>query len=141
MAKLSKNFSDYEFACSCGCKSEFKVDGKLVNILQGIRDVAGPMTVTSGCRCAKSNAATVGAAPRSWHIPRKHVLHAADVKLLDPTRRDLPTAIHMYVVADQLDAHGLGLYIDRIHVDTRPVTVFSGADRARWIDKDVKWKW
>lgn len=141
MAKLSKNFSDYEFACSCGCKTEFKVDAKLVTILQKIRDVAGPMAVTSGCRCAKSNAATVGAASKSWHIPRKNVLHAADVQLLDPTRRDLATTVHMYVIADLCDAHGLGLYTNRIHVDTRPITVFKGSDRARWVDSKVDWRW
>ena len=142
MGDLSRSFSKREFDCQCGtCKDEFYVvDPKLIKILQAIRDQAGALRVSSGHRCATHNAA-VGGAKKSWHLLRGCKLHAADVQLLDPTRRNLDTATRLYIAADQADSHGLGLYVNRCHIDTRPEAVFKSASRARWLDKDVKWRW
>jgi len=133
MGDLSRSFSTYEFRCKCGCSIPFKVDGKLVVILQRIRDVVGPVLVSSGCRCRDRNNETPGAAKNSWHVPRKGVLHAADIVILDPRRRENEDALGLWLIADMSDASGIGIYEGgRVHIDTRPVTIFKGADRARW---------
>lgn len=134
MGNLSRSFSRYEFLCNCDCGIEFKVDGQLVNILQKIRDKTGPVLITSGARCPAKNKDTPGAAKGSWHVPRKGILHAADIVILDPRRRTDSAALGMWLIADMADASGLGIYEKgRLHIDTRPVTIFKGADRARWV--------
>ena len=142
MGNLSRNFSSHEFRCKCGkCSNEFIVDDKLIRILQGVRDVLGPLKISSGKRCAEHNKA-IGGAKSSWHILRKGRLYAADFMILDPRSRDLKDATRLYIECDLRDAHGLGLYSNpgRVHVDTRPITIFKGADRARWIDKGVEFE-
>jgi zinc D-Ala-D-Ala carboxypeptidase len=137
---VSKNFFFREFECRCDppCKIVFEVDSKLVKILQGIRDVVGePISVSSGARCLERNKATPGSATRSWHIPRDNVLYAADIQMMDPTNRNLKTALMLFALADKNGATGLGLYHNRVHIDTRRVGIMKGQDRARWIDKSV----
>jgi len=141
MAKaISKNFLSNEFDCQCSppCNTEFTVDSQLIKILQAIRDAIGqPLRVSSGVRCAVRNKATPGAAKRSFHVPRDGVLYAADIQLLDPTNRNIKTALAIYSLADQHDATGgLGLYSNRCHIDTRQRAT-KGQERARWIDKSV----
>ena len=53
----TKNFSDAELRCKCGCgKNEMDVDFLIK--LQAVRDeLDRPMTVTSGYRCPKHNIA------------------------------------------------------------------------------------
>jgi uncharacterized protein YcbK (DUF882 family) len=55
MGDLSKNFSDKELACKCGCG--FSSPGfKLVTTLQALRDEVGEaVTIVSGCRCTQHN--------------------------------------------------------------------------------------
>ena len=140
MGDLSRHFSKHEFRCKClRCKIDFKVDDKLVRILQAVSDAVGPCTITSGMRCPEHNR-NVNGAKRSWHIARRGALYAADIQIMDPRRRALKDATHIYITADQHDAHGLGLYHNRCHIDTRPITIFKGADRARWVDSSVEWK-
>lgn len=139
MGDISRSFSKHEFKCKCGCGIDFRVDDKLVKVLQAIRDEVGPCTITSGHRCKEHNAKVKGS-KRSWHVLRKGVLYAADIQIMDPRRRTLKDATRIYCIADLNDAHGLGLYHNRCHVDTRPITIFKGADRARWIDSSVEWE-
>ena len=142
MPNISRNFSLHEFACRCDCNIVFKVDPKLVKILQSIRNSVGVgIRISSGARCALHNAKVSPAYARtSWHIPRRGTLFASDITLMDPTQRTPAKIIQLYTLADQLDVSGLGLYRGRIHVDTRPMTIFKGHDRARWIDKTWEWK-
>lgn len=49
---LSQNFSTKEFTCPCGICRDQRVSKALIDKLQRIRDVVGPITVTSGFRCA-----------------------------------------------------------------------------------------
>jgi len=139
---LSRNFHYSEFACRCDppCETKFKVDPHLIHALQGVRDAIGiPLRVSSGCRCYKRNKLTPGAAKRSFHVPRDGVLMAADIMPLDPTMRNIRMALALYALAAQHPlVGGLGLYTNRIHVDTRPVGILTGQDRARWIHKDVR---
>lgn len=51
--QLSKDFTDEDFTCGCGC-GRCDVDEKLVNALQELRDILKlPIKVISGCRCKK----------------------------------------------------------------------------------------
>jgi len=120
MGDLTKNFSRHEFACHC-C-GEVKVDMRLVEALQKLRDLAGvPIRVVSGYRCPKHNA-EVGGAKNSYHLRGM----AADIVIgeLDVYR--------MALLAEQIEEFrggGLGIYPDVnppfIHVDVRD-------GRARW---------
>ena len=79
MGDLSQNFSRSEFMCKC-C-GEAKVEPGLVAALQELRDLAGaPITVISGYRCPKHNAA-VGGAKASQHMLGK----AADIVIKGKT--------------------------------------------------------
>ena len=137
MTALSKNFHLQEFACKCGCETEFVVDSKLVLILQAIRDEVGPLRITSGHRCPGHNKAS-GGSKRSFHLLRKNKLYAADIQPLDPTRKTLEHCKTIYILADKLDAGGVGLYPTWCHVDTRSVNIFAGNERARWIAATVE---
>ncbi|MBQ9526259.1 MAG: DUF882 domain-containing protein [Fretibacterium sp.] len=67
MGDLTKNFSRSEFACKCGCGKN-NLDRRVVEACQTIRDAMGqPISVNSGVRCEKNNAAAGGAA-NSYHI-------------------------------------------------------------------------
>lgn len=72
-----KHFRKEEFTCQCGCGMN-NINLKLVKILDEMRDYFGqPMTITSGCRCAKHNAEIPKSVPNSRHISGK----AADIKV------------------------------------------------------------
>ena len=130
--RLSPNFWSHEFRCSCGCGAE-EVSPVLINILQALRDKTGPLLISSGVRCKASNARTEGAAKHSWHVPRRGIGYAADVKYAGGN--STPGAIlKLYVLADQLGARGLGLYSNRVHIDVR-----KGA-RARWVHSSWSWR-
>ena len=66
MGDLTKNFSRSEFACKCGCGKDH-IDARVVNMCQIIRDKMNmAVTVGSGVRCVKRNAA-VGGVDGSFH--------------------------------------------------------------------------
>ena len=84
MGDLTKNFSRREFACHC-C-GEVKVDMRLVQALQKLRELSGaPIRVVSGYRCPRHNA-EVGGAPSSYHL-RGMVADAAILKSITALRR------------------------------------------------------
>lgn len=90
MGDLTPNFSRAEFACPC-CGND-RISPSLVAELQIIRNVAGPLTVTSGVRCAAHNE-EVGGVPDSAHVPADCgdgegvVGHAADVETAQSGKR------------------------------------------------------
>jgi len=130
--RVSKNFFLNEFSCRDNCGIQFKLDPRLIELLQGVRTAIGlPLYVSSGARCRDHNAVS-GGARNSWHIPKDGVLYAADIQLLDPTARDELSSIHLYMLADQQGAHGLGLYTRWIHIDSRR----NGP--ARWVSPQYK---
>jgi len=108
MSDLTENFSRWEFACPCGCGFN-TVDYSLLLILQALRNIYGRCKVLSGCRCVVYNAATPGASEDSQHIYAR----GADVSFV----RGGPVAWAQS--AEQLGAVGIGVYTNRIHVDTR----------------------
>jgi len=108
MSDLTENFSRWEFACQCGCGFD-TVDYSLLLILQKLRNIYGRCNVLSGCRCVVRNAATPGASEGSQHIYAR----AADVSF---ERGDPMSWAHS---AELLGATGIGVYTNRIHIDTR----------------------
>jgi uncharacterized protein YcbK (DUF882 family) len=75
MGDLSPHFSRSEFACKDGCGLDTP-DPLLVSALEDLREKIGgiPITIISGCRCAKHNA-KVGGVDASTHETGK----AADI--------------------------------------------------------------
>lgn len=90
----TKNFSEAEFYCGCGC-GFYNVTERLVFMLQGGRDIAKiPFLVNSGSRCLNHNA-DVGGVPDSKHrmglaadicadpaILRKHNVYLSEVEIM-----------------------------------------------------------
>lgn len=114
--RLSKNFSDSEFACHCGCGGK-AVDHGLVTLLELVREhFDAPVKVTSGFRCAAHNAA-VGGAPRSKHVDGI----AADIQVADTA----PLEVVEFLDGLFPDRLGLGRYPSWTRVDIRD-------SRARW---------
>lgn len=129
MGNLSKNLSRHEFACSCQCGFD-TVDSQLVQILQDVTDKFNAyIVITGGNRCRKHNSnlrklyessnGVLGAktACNSLHIYGR----AADFKLYGTSKRNQinPRVIYEYLSNKTPDALGLGLYSNRVHVDTR----------------------
>lgn len=118
--KLSANFRASEFLCKgSGCCTEGKVDEKLVEILQKIRDHFGkPVHISSAYRCATWNK-KVGGVSRSYHCSGQ----AADIKVEDTA----PAQVAKY--AERIGVLGIGLYDTDadghfVHIDTRTVKSF-----------------
>ena len=112
MGALSRNFSRHEFACKCGC-GEAEVSPFLIEVLQRLRDILGvPITVTSGRRCAKHNAA-VGGAKNSQHL----LGLAADIRAEGWTAKDLLRVLKILVRAN-------ALYVGYAYVVTENVIHF-----------------
>ncbi|MGI6252138.1 MAG: D-Ala-D-Ala carboxypeptidase family metallohydrolase [Aminivibrio sp.] len=59
-------FSSQEFACKCGCEKN-AIAAALVLRLDALREICGPIRVTSGRRCPAHNAA-VGGVHNSRHL-------------------------------------------------------------------------
>ena len=132
MGDLSKNFNKSEFRCKCGSCGETLPHPRLIELLQGIRDKTGKsLLVTSGVRCHAHNH-RVGGARNSYHVPRSGFGMAADFTYSDEKLRTPENIMRLYILADQYGAGGIGLYHNRIHVDTR-------MRPARWVDKSWEW--
>lgn len=124
MSRITKNFSEWEFACPCGCGTG-TIDHGLVKKLQTLRNKVGKITITSGLRCVEHNV-NVGGRPRSQHLLGK----AADITLDDRSNRSMS---RLYICSDLLGFKGIGLYARRIHVDVRT------GPKVRWIDGSWSW--
>ena len=113
---MTRNFKVGEFSCPCGCGMN-KISVLLLDELQKVRDVLNaPITIDSGCRCAKHNK-EVGGEDHS-----KHMLGlAADFKVKGFT----PAQVHEKLLSMYPDKYGIGLYPTWVHLDVR-------ATKARW---------
>ena len=111
--KLSTNFKVKEFRCKDGSDSVL-IDGKLVDILQSIRDYFGkPVTINSAYRNATYNR-KIGGASGSLHVKGM----AADIVVSGIA----PSEVAKY--AERIGVKGIGLYETAkdgyfVHVDTR----------------------
>lgn len=106
MGDLSKNFDKVEFECKCGCGFA-DVDTQLVSMLQAMRDLVGPIFITSGCRCPEHNKNEGGKA-NSAHLTGK----AVDIVCVDSYQR------FMYLVAAlQVGFERIGIHKTFMHLD------------------------
>lgn len=127
MGDLTLNFNRAEFACkgngNC-CGGSAPISMELATALQTLRDKAGlPLTINSGFRCVKHNAA-VGGAKHSQHLYGT----AADVALPQGF-----SPVQFAALADSLNKFdGLGIYDWGLHVDVR-------GTKARWDYRSKKW--
>ena len=109
MTKLSKDFSDFEFACNCGCGYD-DIDPKLVDKLQIFRDLVGkPVVVTSGCRCKMYNL-HIGGVSSSPHLEGL----AADIQVSGMT------PVTLGILASRIHYIRIGIYPVHVHIDIKP---------------------
>jgi uncharacterized protein YcbK (DUF882 family) len=121
----------------CGCGFD-TVDSKLVDVLQDVTTAFDAyIIITGGNRCREHNYklrelyessdGKLGAktACNSQHIHGR----AADFKLFSVSDRKQidPFLVQNYLISRYPDSIGIGLYSNRVHVDTR-----TGA-KARWV--------
>lgn len=117
---VTKNFRVSEFSCKGkGCCSTVKIDPKLAEYLQQIRDhFKKPVTINSGYRCTKHNQA-VGGSSNSYHTKGQ----AADIVVSGVK----PAEVAKY--AESIGINGIGLYETSkdghfVHIDTRTTKSF-----------------
>ena len=114
--KLSEHFDSTEFNCKCCGKGGDKINPKLIELLEAIRDKVGePIHINSGYRCEAHNKA-VGGKSHSHH----KLGNAADIHVKSLT----PAQLHKFL-EDHFKIGGMGLYARFVHVDVRE-------GRARW---------
>lgn len=109
--KLSANFRIREFDCKgTGCCSQTRIDEKLAEYLQTIREHFGkPVYISSGYRCPVHNARVANASRTSKHLEGM----AADIAIdgVDP--------LEIAQYAERIGVLGIGHYDDFVHIDTR----------------------
>lgn len=114
--KLSANFKVKEFACKDG-SDKVLIDTELVDLLQKIRNHFNKsVKITSGFRTTTHNK-KVGGTKNSYHL----VGMASDIQV---------SGVHPILVAmysEKLNAGGIGVYSNFVHVDTRD-------KKSRWIE-------
>lgn len=130
MGDLTTNISRSEMECECGCGFN-TADFELINALQDTVDHFGHcyILITGPNRCKKHNDelrklydetnGEKGAktAPKSQHIYGR----GADFKLYDVVTRVQidPDIVYDYLNDKYSGKFGLGLYSNRVHLDTR----------------------
>jgi zinc D-Ala-D-Ala carboxypeptidase len=115
---LSQNFSENEMRCR-HC-SECAVDMRLINALEELRALVGPLHILSGYRCETHNA-KIGGEPKSLHTMGR----AADVVA---TKVGLKALYEAALKVKAFKESGIGVYSDEgfVHLDIgRP-------KQARW---------
>lgn len=125
--QISKNFWQHEF--SCPCCSVVLIDAMLISMMQAACDHFAKKysihrviaVVTSGNRCRQYNFKV----QQSLGLPQNNSQHqfncAADWYIKGVT----PMELYNYLDREYGDYIGLGLYGNRVHLDTR-------GTKARW---------
>lgn len=111
--QITKNFSDYEFACPC-C-GRFKMDKDFIEQLQKARDSAQiPFVITSGYRCENYNRKVKGSSNSSHLVGR-----AVDI--------EASSSLTRFLVVYGLTMAGfkrIGIGKNFVHVDNDPEKPF-----------------
>lgn len=133
MGDLTRNFSRSEFNCECGCGFD-TVDYKLVVILQESVDYFETkynskvsVIITGGNRCVEHNEEVQKLYVKNYKPHSSKSTHteakAADHKhyyIKDGTRIQIPPEeVYDYYDKKYPNRHGVGLYSNRVHVDSR----------------------
>lgn len=115
--QISKDFNLQEFECTGKNHRHVRVDEKLVEKLQELRNILKtPLIINSAYRCPERNK-QVGGAENSQHLYGK----AVDVSI-----ENIDASIETIAeIADELGFDGIGLYNTFIHLDVR-------GSKARW---------
>lgn len=128
MGRLTKNFKRSEFTCECGCGAK-TIDFRLITIMQETCDHFANILkiekvvaiVTGGNRCRPHNKKV----QEDRGLPDNDSAHcyfwAADWAIKGVSPQDL----YAYLDKTYKSEIGLGLYNNRVHLDTRGY-------RARW---------
>ncbi len=140
MGDASKNLSRKEFKCQCGCGFD-TVDFELINVLQDMIDYFTHKydhriycIITGGNRCVQHNE-EVQLIYNKNYMPfssnSQHTLaRAADFKLygqrVKQENQISPSEIYDYLCLMYPNEYGIGLYVNRNHLDTR------SGNSARW---------
>jgi len=114
LTHYTPNFSRRELACKCGCTVPVGIARNLETLAQALekmRQLTGPLIVTSGYRCPLHNK-NVGGAKHSNHMQGI----AADVFSKKLTPQELILFAEM---VPEFANGGIGKYSSWIHVDTR----------------------
>ncbi len=124
---MTPHFRWPEFACRCGCAAPQSVIvsyQRMAEVLEVLRaEVKAPVSIISGYRCAKRNAA-VGGASSSQHL----VGAAVDIQVEGHTGQSLAALIEGLIALGKMPDGGLGTYSSKrltCHYDLRRT-------KARW---------
>ena len=112
MKYATKNFKWSELWCKCGCKTTY-VDARFLIKLQRLRDMVGPISISSCCRCPIHNARVGGVSLSKHRSTIRKPTTAADVRI-GKHNKD-------YLISCAIKAGftGIGVnYKTFIHVDT-----------------------
>lgn len=114
--QVTKNFKFSELEFHDVIPPEYLANAtKLLENLQVIRDAANaPITIISGYRCPKRNAA-VGGKDKSLHLQAA----AADIKIKGMTPTEVHALISKLIKEGKVYNGGLGVYDTFVHVDVR----------------------
>lgn len=108
--RLSRNFTEAELRCRCGC-NQFLIDWVFIHYLQILRDKCGfPLIINSAYRCKPYNE-KIGGKVDSLH----KVAKAADVALANLTSEEK----HRLIKSAFEIFNGIGIAKDFIHIDLR----------------------
>lgn len=139
MGDLTKGFSRSEFACECGCGFD-TVDYELLSILEDSRshfsnkyncDIS--ISITGPNRCIEHNETVqkkyvkdyVPYSSETQHLYAKAGDHK-HYKIIDGKRIQIPPEeVYSYYDETYPDSKGVGLYSNRVHIDSRKT-------KARW---------
>ena len=111
MGDLTANFNRREFACKCRCGFD-RIDRRVANMCQVIRSAMNePITINSGCRCAKHNAA-VGSTAQN-HVNG----NAADLSCRSGAKLLYNTIRALYDAGRLPDLEFCMLYETFVHID------------------------
>ena len=106
---LSRNFKKSELHCPCCLQC--KISPILLTRIQTLRDLFGPIVITSGYRCIKHNK-KIGGTKKSQHLKGNAV--DIRVKNLDSIRR-----FKLIKIVYELGFTGIGIGKNNFHVDIR----------------------
>ena len=125
----SRHFSAAELECKCGCGA-MAIDTDLIPLLENLRAQLGkPVTITSGTRCAKRNAAE-GGKTVSEHLSGQ----AVDVALARPARVFPGTVAE---IVSEVDAASRTQLV-KVHLDGVAGDVLPGTFGRLWVDAEPR---
>ena len=122
MSKISPNFKRHEFTCKCGCGFD-TVDVELLIVAELAREILGPYTPNSGCRCVNHNEYIQKLANPEYKPYSSKSQHLIGRAIDIPA--NMPGDLYARLDEQFPNKYGIGLYVWGVHIDTRN-------EKARW---------